>query len=45
MKCLNKPTAKNTNDGILQFLVLKLPYYCIAIRLKILNHEKFEAVP
>ena len=36
--CFKKPTAKNTNDRMLQFLALKL-------RLKIVNHEKFEAVP
>ena len=42
---LKKPTSKNTNNGMLQFLALQLPYHQIAIRLKIVNHEKFEAVP
>ena len=30
---------------MLQLLALKLPYHQIAIRVKIVNHEKFEAVP
>ena len=41
---LEKLTAKNTNDGMLQFLALKLLYHYIAIRLKIVNHEEFEAI-
>ena len=39
-----KSTAKNTDDGMLQLLVLKFPYHQIAIRLKKVNHEKFESV-
>ena len=39
---LRKRTAKNNNDGMLQLLALKLP--CHTIRLKIVKHEKSEAV-
>ena len=30
---------------MLQFLAIKLPYHKIGIRLKTVNHDKFEAVP
>ena len=30
---------------MLQLLALKLPYHKIPIRLKVVSHEKFEAVP
>ena len=41
---LEKPTAKNTNDGMLQFLAFKLPCHRIVITLRIVNYEKSEAV-
>ena len=43
LQSLQKPNAKTTNDGMWQFLSLKLPYHWTAIRLKIVNHKKFNA--
>ena len=40
-----KSTVKNTDNGMLEFQALKLPYHYVAIRFKIVNYKKLDAVP
>ena len=42
---LYKSTVKNTNNGTLGFQALKHSYHYIAIRSKIVNYKKLDAVP